>query len=354
MVNSLMGKKSLWNYLERFYRTTAQYRRRDAVCARPPVRLWIEPTNVCNLKCIMCPTGQGRVKHPGRMPLDLYRKIIDEAATFAIDINLFGRGEAFLHPDLPEFVRYAHAKGLNTRLETNATMLTPERSEAVIRAGLDFISFSFDGYSKEIYESIRRGANFEKTLDNIVQFLQIKKTLRLRKPYVSIQFIRTPRFLEGASKAAERRFKGQFRRLPFNTYRYVTPHRYTGEISEEVTGTQYGYVKKGRHGRIFTRLIYTPCPYPWFGMHILWDGTVTPCCMDFHSRYVLGSVSESGLLEIWNGTAIKILREKIGSGNFRDLSLCSSCDMLYQTTILGISTKNIRDFKIFLQENLLC
>jgi len=348
-----MTKKSLWSCLRRFYLATAQYRRRNIVCAQLPVRLWIEPTNICNLRCIMCPTGQGRMHNPGRMSLDLYRKIIDETATFAIDINLFGRGEAFLHPDLPEFVKYAHDKGLNTRLETNATVLTPVKSEEVIRAGLDLISFSFDGYTKGVYESIRRGADFEKTLGNIIQFLNIKKTLRSRKPYVSIQFIRTPKFLEGASKTSKRHFKLRFRDLPLNTYRYVTPHRYTGEIAEEVTGTRYGYMRKEQRGGMLTRLMYTPCPYPWFGMHILWNGIVAPCCMDFHSRYVLGNVSESSLREMWNGEAMRVLRGKIGSGNFGDMPLCTRCDMLHQTRILGISTKNIRDFKIFLQENLL-
>jgi MoaA/NifB/PqqE/SkfB family radical SAM enzyme len=288
------------------------------------------------------------------MSLDLYRKIVDEAAAFAIDVNLFGRGEAFLHPELPEFVGYAHAKGLNTRLETNATMLTPEKSEAVIRAGLDFISFSFDGYSKEIYESIRCGADFQETLDNIVRFLHIKKTLRSRKPYVSVQFIRTPRFLEGASRESEKRFKAVFRDLPINTYRYVTPHRYTGEIDESVTGTTYGYVEKGKRRRLFTRIRYTPCPYPWYSTHILWDGTVTPCCMDFHSGFVLGNVSHSSICDIWNGDAMTALRRKIGAGNYREIPLCARCDMLHQVVVMGVSTKNIRDFKIFLRENFLC
>jgi MoaA/NifB/PqqE/SkfB family radical SAM enzyme len=294
------------------------------------------------------------MKNPGRMSIDLYRKIVDEAAEFAIDINIFGRGEAFLHPELPEFVRYAHDKGLNTRLETNATVLTPEKSEAVIRAELDFISFSFDGYSKETYESIRRGADFEKTLDNIVRFLEVKKALRLRKPYVSVQFIRTPKFLEGASKKSEKRFKAVFRGLPINAYRYVTPHRYTGEIDEAVTGTTYGYVENKKRRGLFLKIRYTPCPYLWYSTHILWDGTVTPCCMDFHSGCVLGDVSRTSIRDIWNGEAIIALRRKIGTGDYRDIPLCSRCDMLNQVVVMGISTKNIRDFKIFLWENLLC
>ncbi len=308
---------------------------------------------MCNLKCIMCPTGQGNVEKQGCISLDLYRKIIDEAAAFAIDVNLFGRGEACLHPKLAELVKYAVNKGLNTRLETNATILTSKKSEEVIRAGLDFMSFSFDGYTKETYECIRRGANFERTLDNITQFLKIKRRLRARKPFVSIQFIETPAFLKGSSWENESEFKNRFKNLPLDTYRYVTPHRYAGEIAEDVTGTKYGYMKKNAHNTIFAKLQYIPCPYPWFSMHILWDGTVTPCCMDFHAGYSLGNINDSTLLEIWNGKAMQQLRRKLSSGVIKEIPLCSRCDLLFQTTFLGVSTKNIRDLKIFVRENLL-
>ncbi len=286
------------------------------------------------------------------MDLGLYAKIIDEAADFAVDINLIGRGEVFLHPDIAWMVRYAHERGLNVRTESNATVLTPEKSEAVIRAGLDFISFSMDGYAKNVYESIRRGADFDATIGNIRAFLAAKKRLRARNPYTSIQFIQTVPFKKGATAGDARRFKRIFRGLPLNTYRYVTPHRYVGEIEESITGSRYGYMKRSRLGKGLVGLNYTPCPYPWFSMHILWDGTVSPCCMDFYARYVVGNVRGSSLREIWSGTPLRALREALATGRYREIPLCERCDLLYQTKIGGVSTKNIRDFKIFLMENM--
>ncbi|MDD5556315.1 MAG: radical SAM/SPASM domain-containing protein [bacterium] len=345
-----MPKPLLWN-LRRFRECTAQYRNGAIECPHPPVRLWIEPTNVCNLRCISCPTGRGHVHAPGRMPLDLYRAVIDEAAGFAVDINLIGRGEAFLHPEIGEMVRYAHDRGLSVRLESNATVLTADKSEAVIRAGLDFISFSIDGYVKETYEAIRRGAVFEQSIGNVVGFLETKRRLRSRKPYAIIQLIRTRPFLETATRANRKRFRRMFRGLPLNAYRYVTPHRYVGEIEEEITGSRYGYMKRTDGGGLL-KLRYTPCPYLWMSMHVLWDGTVAPCCMDFHGRFILGSVRESTLLEIWNGEPIRSLREKIASRRHGEVPLCAGCDLLRQTTLAGVSTKNIRDFNIFLRENI--
>lgn len=339
--------------LRRLWAAAAQYRKRLTICPHPPVRLWIEPTNVCNLRCISCPTGRGHVHAPGRMASGLYRKLIDEAAGFAVDINLIGSGEAFLHPGIDGMVRYAHDAGLNVRLETNATLLTEEMSEAVIRAGLDFISFSIDGYVKKTYESIRRGGVFEQAVGNVVRFLEIKKRLRSRKPYASVQFIQTKPFLETASRENESRFKAAFRGLPLDTYRYVTPHRYVGEIEEHLSGSRYGYMRRTVPGRGIIRLRYTPCPYPWMSMHILWDGTVAPCCMDFHRRYLLGDAGKSALLDIWNAEQMRRIRETIASGRHGEVPLCASCDLLYQTSVFGVSTKSIKDFKVFLKENLL-
>jgi len=44
-----------------------------------PDRVYIESTNHCNLKCIMCPTGLGVIRRPkGYMAMDLYRRVVDE------------------------------------------------------------------------------------------------------------------------------------------------------------------------------------------------------------------------------------------------------------------------------------
>src|SRR5262249_53940863 len=42
-----------------------------------PDRIYVESTNHCNLKCIMCPTGLGVIRRPkGYMAMDLYRRVI--------------------------------------------------------------------------------------------------------------------------------------------------------------------------------------------------------------------------------------------------------------------------------------
>ena len=143
--------------------------------APPPSALWIEPTNRCNLRCVMCPTRLRPKEKTGFMEIDAYRAIIDEVAPFLTTVYIFLGGESLLHRDFPEMVRYARLRGIAVRLNTNATILTRERSEALLDAGLDHITFSFDGCDAESYESVRVGGKFDVTMDNVLAFLRLKQ-----------------------------------------------------------------------------------------------------------------------------------------------------------------------------------
>ena len=43
-----------------------------------PYTIMIEPTNLCNLQCPLCPTGARTLKRPlGQMEIDTFKKIVD-------------------------------------------------------------------------------------------------------------------------------------------------------------------------------------------------------------------------------------------------------------------------------------
>ena len=64
-----------------------------------PTYFWIEPTNHCNLRCIMCPNGAGKIeREKGYMDYALYAGIIDDIKDFASAVTLAVGGESLLHP----------------------------------------------------------------------------------------------------------------------------------------------------------------------------------------------------------------------------------------------------------------
>src|SRR3972149_4129304 len=216
--------------LFRFFRIAWHYKRGSVRLPYGPLRLWVEPTSFCNLKCPMCTSKDVPEEKIGYMDWDLYKKIIDEAKDFVYDIDLFMGGESLFHKRLPEMIAYAKANGIRTRLSTNATVLTKDKREALLDAGLDFIIFSFDGYEKEVYEKIRVNANFEKTLRNIREFLEEKKRRGRRSPYVVFQVIEfagegefEQRYSVGREKK-RKAFLKSLEGLPIDKFSFISPH----------------------------------------------------------------------------------------------------------------------------------
>jgi len=63
-----------------------------------PPALMLEPTNICNLHCPLCPSGNGTLQRPkGMMPLALFAKIIEEVQSKIGMLILWNQGEPFLN-----------------------------------------------------------------------------------------------------------------------------------------------------------------------------------------------------------------------------------------------------------------
>ena len=94
-----------------------------------PDRIYIESTNHCNLKCIMCPTGLGVIARPkGYMEMGLYRQIVDEVGALVGSAVLHSWGEPLMHPELFEMIRYGKRAGMRMETSTNITLLNDERA----------------------------------------------------------------------------------------------------------------------------------------------------------------------------------------------------------------------------------
>jgi len=285
----------------------------------------------------MCANESIEHEKKGFMKLDLYKRIIDEICNYANDIYLHHRGEPLLHPDLFEMIKYAKQKGLLTKLHTNATLLTEERSCELLESGLDFVSFSFDGYDKETYEKVRVAANFDETLGNIVGFLRLKQNFGKSKPRTILQFLDIPGV--EIDNAVKEKFRDRFRSLPLDEIRVIPAHNWAGNI--ELDQKTPGLSDQSRS-----------CTFPWYSLTIFWDGTVAPCPQDFMGEIELGNTRTNSLREIWNNEKMIDLRQKMVGGKCKDLRPCNTCDRLMRETVFGSMIPK-QNFLTFLYENVL-
>ncbi|MDO9542840.1 MAG: radical SAM/SPASM domain-containing protein [Kiritimatiellia bacterium] len=305
------------------------FRRRRAQVRGAPFRLWIETASCCNLCCVMCPNKELAASEKGLMSFDLFRKIIDECRSFVSDVYLHHRGEPLLNPALFDMIAYARKAGLKTRFHTNGTLLDEDKARRLLTAGPDLVSFSFDGFSKEIYETVRTGAIFETTLANIIRLAELRKKRGLAKPYIVIEKIRFQNMPAPTDRRQIIETERQLRIAGIDEIIEKEEYIWAAESAPETTVPPPGSV----------------CTFPWYAAVICADGTVTPCPQDFHAYIKLGNIKEATLLEIWNGTAYQNLRGKMVA-DLQALALCRKCDRLCRKTAGGLPLQYLATFLI--------
>jgi len=134
-----------------------------------PIHVHLETTNICNFKCVYCPQSQPeehfRILGKGKMPLDKFKKIIDKlTSAYKIEWLVLTRdGEPLVHPQLEDFILYAGQLGIKTAIGSNGSLLTKDRAQKLIAAGLCEIKGDFC-FDREYYEQIRVGAKFDSVL----------------------------------------------------------------------------------------------------------------------------------------------------------------------------------------------
>lgn len=292
--------------------------RRSPVVPYAPLKLHLEPTSNCNLRCVMCPQSTGALKGNGYMDMNLYRKIIDEAREFVLEINLFFRGEPLLHPHIVDMVRIARDAGIAVHVNTNATLLRGEIVGGLLDAGLDKLTISFDAGEREQYEQMRRGAKYEKTLENVMTFLKAKAARGASKPYTTIQVIR---FFDPSQPrpTVPEPFVHLFDGLPVDEFDPLWAHGWAGTMKEtaDFKAAPYGHN-------------YFPCNWLWKSLAICWDGKVATCCGDFGPEDVFGDLNSDTLRGIWNGPQMVRIRTLQREGKLGQLPLCQGCDSPWQ------------------------
>ncbi len=134
-------------------------------------KLYIEPTNECNMKCRTCIRNTWD-EPMGKMTDEVFNRIIDGIKMFSPLPTIFfgGLGEPLIHPDIVEMVRRSKSAGTRVELISNGTMLSPKMTHDLLDAGLDMLWISLDGATPEGYADVRLGEKLPEILQNLQYF----------------------------------------------------------------------------------------------------------------------------------------------------------------------------------------
>jgi MoaA/NifB/PqqE/SkfB family radical SAM enzyme len=278
-----------------------------------PEELFVELTNVCNLRCVMCPRTSSS-RDVGFMDPGLFRKIVDEAAHFPFCLLLpHGMGEALLHHRWENLVGYASDRGMSPIwILTNGTLLDEPKARFLVDRGIDLVLVSVDGITQDTYGKVRVGGDLRQVEANVEGLLRLRAKAGKEKPAVWL------RMLEMEETREEiRPFEARWRSLLSrgDGIDICPEDAWCGKVRERM-GAKPDGLAPVRPG---------PCTMPWEALFVYWDGRVSMCCLDSEAELLAGDVRRNSLLEIWRGDRYNEVRCLHREGRFREIPLCGAC-----------------------------
>jgi len=267
-----------------------------------PLFIDVEVSSVCNLKCPFCSTTyRTSLIDKGFISFNMVKKVIDEGADNGLyGVKLSYRGEPLLHKEICKFVAYAKAKGMiDVYFNTNAMLLSKEIAKGLIDSGLDRISISIEGFTKEVYERYRVGASFETVMSNVINLQNEKKKMGVNHPRVRIQMVLLDEIQDNIDE-----------------YRI-----FWSKIGDEIAYLDYKEMKERKKGLQFP----WACPQLWQRMAMRWDGTIIPCNHDDEAGLKLGNIKNLTIKEAWNSDFLNKVRQKHKDGLAHEIMSCDGC-----------------------------
>lgn len=324
-------------------------------------RLQVEVTGACNLACRMCLVRYRPKLDRGEasFPLDRFVALLDRLPRLE-EVTLQGLGEPLLHPDLVEMVAAASARGLRVGFNTNGTLLTHTKIDALLDAGPTWVHVSVDGADAETFEAIRDGARFGQVVRNLRRLVERRDARGGAPPHIQLNTVlmrsnlaELPDVVRLAAdigvdrmwlQALSHDFSDTGDDVAYVAIRGFTAaeavwangHGVPGPVAEarrvaaecgldlrlpdQPDPPVDGSPERATDGAAAT----LPCDWPWTGMYVTHDGKVQPCCMVMgDDRVVLGDLCTDHVDDVWRGPAYEAFRQALCSDDPPDV--CRGC-----------------------------
>jgi MoaA/NifB/PqqE/SkfB family radical SAM enzyme len=280
-----------------------------------PFSVDIELTNRCNAKCHFCPRDQ--TPHEGLMSPDVfdqslrraeeYRTVAADLMNESVGISLCGLGEPLLNRHAAKFVRQVKDAGFDVSLSSNGSVLSEEKGEALLDAGLERILINV-GDEGEEYESVYK-LPFEKTRANVTRFAEMAEG-RCEVYIVLVDHHRDPDHIEHMKEYWKQHGISRF-------YTYEIMNRGGALFVDHMQFESYPELAEARalvEPRAGTPLCGAPFAYLFIG----YDGQYYLCCSDWKKETPMGSVFD----ESFQSVAAK----KLAYIHSRD-PVCRTCNL---------------------------
>jgi len=319
----------------------------------PPVCLYLEVTNRCNLLCETCPRTFEALEPPADMSWDLFTRIVDQAPGVKRAV-LHGVGEPMLVAELPRMIRYLKARGVYVLFNTNGTLLREKRFRELIECGLDELRVSLDAADAATYALVRGRPFFDRIVRDVRMVRDIQDELGVEHPRISLWLTglketieELPEFVRLAARMRVRDVHLQrlvfdeagfgMARASSSLFEQTNAAEQAAIAAAQALGAELGVsldasgaTEPGLSLKRQGEQPWSGCRRPWSLMYFTAHGRALPCCIaPFSARgyetYTLGDAKTESLDAIWHGAAYSEFRAALLSD--APPKPCQNCGM---------------------------
>lgn len=272
-------------------------------------KIYIEITNICNLKCKFCPDTS---RNKEFMEASNFENVIKKIAPYTNLICLHVKGEPLLHPELEKILKIAEIYNLKVNITTNGTLIKEKLNIMKESKAIRQINFSLhsitqnDSFNKDYLDNIFHSVE---QLQNIIISFRLWNTKKIQDNSINkeiIEEIQKYYKIQNLDKILKQKSYFKLRENIFinQDLEFKWPN---------INGEPI--IKEARCLALKEQIA------------ILVDGTVVPCCLDNNGDIPLGNIFKESLEEIMSKEKTQSIKKNFEERNVI-CKLCKTCGFL--------------------------
>ena len=272
-------------------------------------KIYIEITNICNLKCEFCPETKRTKQY---MEVEEFEKIIKKIYKYTKLVCLHVKGEPLLHSQLEQILEILEKYNLKANITTNGTLIKNNIEILKKSKALRQINFSIHSikenksinkqYLQDIFEC-------SEELDNTIISYRLWNLKNIRENDINSSIIEEIEKYYNIPNLKQQLIKNEFLEIKKKMF-----------INQDIEFTwpninQNIIIEKGRCLALKDQIA------------ILVDGTVVPCCLDNNGDIPLGNILQETIEEILEKQKVIEIKKNFENGVIT-CKLCKRCGFL--------------------------
>ena len=254
-----------------------------------PFHLTLEPGNVCNLGCPLCPTPFREERLPKGMLRAADAARILDRFPYVMRVTLSNWGEPFLNREIFAIIADARRRDIEVEVESNFTLFDDAKAERLVASGLSKLIVALDGASQETYERYRVGGVFADVVANVRRVRRVQEARGDHRTRLEWKFV-VNRYNEHELDRA--RAMAAELGMEFPPGDHLGAGGPEGRVAAEGPRAHGAPQHPGGPQR---------CHHLWQSVSVNFNGDVFPCCAEFAPSDRLTNVLEGSFDGVWNG-----------------------------------------------------